>query len=80
MSKSATDLTVQTSNFILKLPGQSALSEFRLNKLLSILQEFEPSVVSLHARYAYFVSVTEPLSSEHNDRLNALLLSGELVA
>lgn len=80
MSKSATDLTVQTSNFILKLPGQSALSKFRLNKLLSILQESEPSVVSLHARYTYFVSVTELLSSEHNDRLDALLLSGEMAA
>jgi phosphoribosylformylglycinamidine synthase len=65
---------------MLELPGQSALSEFRLNKLLSVLRQSEPGTDEIHARYAYFVSVTEPLSAEHSKRLDDLLLSGDPVA
>ena len=65
---------------MLELPGQSALSEFRLNKLLSVLRQSEPGIDEIHARYAYFVSVTEPLSAEHSKRLDDLLLSGDPVA
>ena len=65
---------------MLELPGQSALSEFRLNKLLSVLRQSEPGIDEIHARYAYFVSVTEPLSAEHGKRLDDLLLAGDPVA
>ncbi len=64
---------------MLELPGQSALSEFRLNKLLSVLRQSEPGIDEIHARYAYFVSVTEPLSAEHGKRLDDLLLAGDPV-
>jgi phosphoribosylformylglycinamidine synthase len=62
---------------MLELPGQSALSEFRLRKLLGSLQGQDDRVKSIHARYAYFVAVSKPLSDGHRKRLNGLLLSGE---
>ena len=65
---------------MLELPGQSALSEFRLNKLLSVLRQSAPGIAEIRARYTYFVSVTEPLSAEHSRCLDDLLLSGEPVA
>lgn len=79
MAKPATDLPVQTSKIVLELPGQSALSEFRLKKLWSRLRQTEATVATVHARYAYFVSVSSPLKPEERARLDALLLSGEPV-
>ena len=79
MSKPATDLPVQTSKIVLELPGQSALSEFRLKKLWSSLRQTEPRIATIHARFEYFVSVNAPLRSHENERLDALLLSGEPV-
>ena len=79
MSKPATDLPVQTSKIVLELPGQSALSEFRLKKLWSSLRQTEPGVATIHARYAYFISVNAPLRAHESERLDALLLSGEPV-
>ncbi len=79
MSKPATDLPVQTSKIVLELPGQSALSEFRLKKLWSSLRQTEPGIATIHARYEYFVSVNAPLRSHESERLDALLLSGETV-
>jgi phosphoribosylformylglycinamidine synthase len=65
---------------MLELPGQSALSDFRLAKLLPSLQRQDDRVDSVVARFVYFVAVTTPLSAEHKRRLNALLLSGERAA
>ncbi len=79
MSKPATDLPVQTSKIVLELPGQCALSEFRLKKLWSSLRQTEPGIATIHARYEYFVSVNAPLRSHESERLDALLLSGETV-
>jgi phosphoribosylformylglycinamidine synthase len=62
---------------MLELPGQPALSEFRLKKLLEQLQERDDRVKSLQARFTYFIALTRPLSAEHGKRLKALLLSGE---
>ncbi|MEJ2129129.1 MAG: phosphoribosylformylglycinamidine synthase [Woeseiaceae bacterium] len=62
---------------MLELPGQSALSDFRLRKLLEQLQARDERVKSVDARFTYFVAKAGPLSSEHNKRLKALLLSGE---
>jgi phosphoribosylformylglycinamidine synthase len=61
------------------LPGQSALSEFRLKKLWSCLRQSDPGVATVHARYAYFVSANATLSGKESERLDALLLSGEPV-
>ena len=79
MSKPATDLPAQTSKVVLELPGQSALSEFRLKKLWSILRQSASSVATVHARYAYFVSANVPLNARDSGRLDALLLSGQPV-
>jgi phosphoribosylformylglycinamidine synthase len=65
---------------MLEIPGQSALSDFRLAKLLRSLQRQDERVKSVAARFVYFVALTDPLSAEHKSRLNALLLSGERAA
>jgi phosphoribosylformylglycinamidine synthase len=61
---------------MLELPGQSALSDFRLQKLLAALQQQDDRVQSLEARFTYFVALSQPLSAEHRKRLDGLLLSG----
>jgi len=65
---------------MLELPGQSALSDFRLAKLLSSLQQQDGRVKSIAARFEYFVALSKPLAAGHKTRLNGLLLSGEKVA
>ena len=62
---------------MLELPGQSALSEFRLEKLLRRLQRADDRVKSVESRFIYLVDLSEPLSAEQRRRLEALLLSGE---
>ena len=62
---------------MLELPGQSALSDFRLKKLLMQLQERDERVNSVDARFTYFIALGKPLSAGHKKRLKALLLSGE---
>ena len=62
---------------MLELPGQPALSDFRLAKLLQSLQAQDDRVNSIEARFSYFVAISSPLSGEHKERLNALLLLGE---
>jgi phosphoribosylformylglycinamidine synthase len=80
LSTPATDLDAQSRIDMLELPGQSALSEFRLRKLLSQLQKRDDRVKSINARFTYFVSLARPLSEEHSQRLKGLLLSGEKAA
>ena len=64
---------------MLELPGQPALSDFRLAKLQDALQQIEPRLKSVAARFCYFVAENSEiaLTSEHKKRLKALLLSGE---
>ena len=62
---------------MLELSGQSALSEFRLEKLLRRLQRVDGRVKDVEARFIYLVDLAEPLSAEQRKRLEALLLSGE---
>jgi len=76
----ATDLDTQTRIDMLEIPAQSALSDFRLAKLLRSLQRQDERVKSVVARFVYFVALTGPLSAEHKSRLKALLLSGERAA
>jgi phosphoribosylformylglycinamidine synthase len=64
---------------MLELAGQPALSDFRLAKLLDTLQQAEPRVRSVAARFSYFIALHSSLSAEHKKRLNALLLSDEKV-
>ena len=65
---------------MLQLPGQTALSDFRLAKLLRSLQRQDERVKSIQARFTYFIALTARLSAKHKKRLKALLLSGEATA
>ncbi len=58
---------------ILHLAGDVALSDFRLEKYLSILKASFPSIISIQAFYEYFVESTEPLSVDTLARLTHLL-------
>jgi phosphoribosylformylglycinamidine synthase len=62
---------------MLELPGQPALSDFRVAKLMRALKRIDERVETLQARYVYFVSTNDELSREQRSRLDALLLSGE---
>ena len=62
---------------MLELAGQPALSDFRLEKLTHALRKADARVTRVEARYVYFVDLAAPLSSQHRERLEALLLSGE---
>ena len=65
---------------MLELPGQAALSSFRLAKLTRSLQRADERVAAVEARFTYFVSTSAAVSDKEKKRLNALLLSGEPVA
>jgi phosphoribosylformylglycinamidine synthase len=62
---------------MLELAGQPALSDFRLEKLAHALRKADSRVTGVEARYIYFVDLHTALSAEHQERLEALLLSGE---
>ena len=62
---------------LLELPGQRAFSDFRLAKRLARLEPLDSGIRGLAARYSYFVSAAGPLAEEAENRLRALLLSGE---
>ena len=79
MSTPATDLPADSTRTILELPGQSALSAFRLEKLLGDLVAIDERVTALDARFTYFVHLHGALSGEDRGRLDALLLAGDPV-
>ena len=62
---------------MLELPGQSALSNFRLAKLTRALNRADDRLKSIEARFVYLVDVSAKLSQEDRSRLDALLLSGD---
>ncbi len=62
---------------MLELPGQPALSNFRLAKLTRALKKADDRVTGVEARYVYLVETRENLEKEHRERLDALLLHGE---
>ena len=62
---------------MLELPGQAALSDFRLAKLTRSLQRADERVAAVEARFAYFISTHASLTRENRRRHEALLLSGE---
>ena len=77
LSKKATDLKNQNRVDMLELPGQPALSDFRLAKLTRVLQSNDKRVKAVQARFSYFIELSKPLSKTQKQRLNALLLSGD---
>ena len=62
---------------MLELPGQAALSDFRLAKLTRSLKRADDRVVAVEARFTYFVATHVDLSKEDRSRLDGLLLSGD---
>jgi phosphoribosylformylglycinamidine synthase len=62
---------------MLELPGQAALSDFRLAKLTRSLQRADERVEAVEARFAYFVATHAAPGAEDKRRLDALLLSGD---
>jgi phosphoribosylformylglycinamidine synthase len=62
---------------MLELPGQPALSKFRIAKLTRALRRIDDRVDSLQAGFVYFVASGVELSRAQQSRLKALLLSGE---
>ena len=61
---------------ILQLPGPTALSTFRIAKLIERLQALEPAVSALHARFMHFVELAQPLSAAQQSILAQLLSYG----
>jgi phosphoribosylformylglycinamidine synthase len=61
---------------MLELPGQSALSNFRLAKLTRALQRADERVKAVDANFVYLVDTNAKLSKQDRTRLNALLHSG----
>ena len=64
---------------MLELPGQSALSAFRLAKKLNALRDIDERVAGLDARFTYFVASEGALSDDHRDKLAGLLLADDSV-
>jgi len=61
---------------MLVLLGASALSDFRKDHLLKLLQGGLPSVAGVAAKYVYFVDLKEELSSKESQSLESLLSPG----
>ena len=62
---------------MLELPGQSALSNFRLAKLTSALRSADQRISAVEARFVYLIDTDGEISTEHRRRLDALLLHGD---
>ncbi len=58
---------------MLILPGSSALSDFRRNRLLSELQRLSSTVVDVYARFYHFVNLDSALSPSQQTILERLL-------
>ena len=61
---------------MLELPGQPALSNFRIAKLTRALKRLDERVDSVQAHFVYFAACRKDLSRDERTRLDALLLSG----
>ena len=62
---------------MLELPGQSALSNFRLSKLTRKLRQADRRVTGVEARFVYLIDTNATPSDEERQRLDALLLSND---
>lgn len=68
---------MSSSDSYLVLEGPAASSAFRLARLLPRLQQVEPTVHAIDARYVHFVKLSAPLESGTASRLERLLSYGE---
>ncbi|HUO78622.1 MAG TPA: phosphoribosylformylglycinamidine synthase, partial [Steroidobacteraceae bacterium] len=60
---------------MLLLPGASALSRFRIDKLLAAVRQLEPAIDGLEAHYVHFVDLARPLAAAERRVLERLLES-----
>jgi len=58
---------------LLTLHGSSALSPFRLEKLLTVLRAPHPAIKTIRAQFIHFVQVAAPLSASEYAVLEKLL-------
>ncbi len=61
---------------MLKISGPSALSDFRINKLLAELQSIEPTIKTVSARFVHFVDIENSLNDSQAEILKQLLAYG----
>jgi phosphoribosylformylglycinamidine synthase len=66
-------MTCSPSHTVRCLVGDTALSSFRLSRIVDRLRAIEPSLTSARATYLYVVTSTTPLSVNDNARLHAIL-------
>ncbi|RYE98434.1 MAG: phosphoribosylformylglycinamidine synthase, partial [Oxalobacteraceae bacterium] len=62
---------------MLILPGSNALSAFRAQRLLTQLQDIDPAITGISARYLHFIDSARTLDDEDVSRLRALLTYGD---
>ena len=62
---------------MIELPGQFALSAFRLAKYLRALRDTNARVSGLDARFTYYVACDAALSDDHRSKLDGLLLADD---
>lgn len=58
---------------MLQLPGGTALSEFRKNKLLTELQNISPVIIDIQANFMHFIDVDKTLDAESRSVLDSLV-------
>ncbi|MDP1666918.1 MAG: phosphoribosylformylglycinamidine synthase [Methylobacter sp.] len=61
---------------MLKISGTSALSDFRINKLLAELQAVDPAIKAVSARFIHFVDIENNLDDSQTGILKQLLAYG----
>ena len=82
LSSPATDLPPLGVGTILELPGQSALSAFRLDRLRGRIRRLGIALEDIDARFIYFVhisgvNVSDGLTAADREHLDALLLGDD---
>ena len=65
---------------MLKITGTSALSKFRIQKLLADLQAIEPAINHISASYVHFADIENELSVEDSKILHKILDYGSEIA
>ena len=63
---------------MLKIPGTSALSDFRVKKLLAELQVVEPNITAVSARFIHFADIENDLNDSQTAIISQLLAYGSL--
>ncbi|MGH8119626.1 MAG: phosphoribosylformylglycinamidine synthase, partial [Gammaproteobacteria bacterium] len=64
---------------LLTLRGPAALSGFRIDRQLALIQEQAPAITALHVEYAHFAALSAPLTDAEKSRLEDLLHYGKFI-